>query len=123
MADRAARGRQAEAAARAHLLRAGLREIAANANYRGGELDLVMRDGNCLVFVEVRYRRSSAFGGGAASVDSAKRRRLVLAAQSFLAEHREYARSPCRFDVVEAAGDPAAPEIRWLKDAFRADEI
>ena len=123
MADRTARGRQAEAAARAHLLGAGLREVAANANYRGGELDLVMRDGDCLVFVEVRYRRSSAFGGGAASVDAAKRRKLVIAAQSFLAEHRQYLHSPCRFDVVEADGDPAAPDIRWLKDAFRADEI
>ena len=123
MADRAAHGRQAEAAARAHLLGAGLREVAANANYRGGELDLVMRDGDCLVFVEVRYRRSSAFGGGAASVDAAKRRKLVIAAQSFLAEHRQYLHSPCRFDVVEADGDPAAPDIRWLKDAFRADEV
>ena len=128
MAERQARGRQAEDAARAYLLRAGLREIAANANYRGGELDLVMldkrpRDDDCVVFVEVRYRRSSAFGGGAASVDSAKRRKLVLAAQSFLAEHRQYSQSPCRFDVIEASGDPAAPDIRWLKDAFRADEI
>ncbi len=123
MADRATRGRQAETAARVHLLQAGLREVAANANYRGGELDLVMRDGDCLVFVEVRYRRSSAFGGGAASVDAAKRRRLVLAAQSFLAEHRQYMHSPCRFDVVEADGDPAAPDLRWLKDAFRADEV
>lgn len=123
MADRATRGRQAETAARVHLLQAGLREVAANANYRGGELDLVMRDGDCLVFIEVRYRRSSAFGGGAASVDAAKRRRLVLAAQSFLAEHRQYMHSPCRFDVVEADGDPAAPDLRWLKDAFRADEV
>lgn len=123
MAERQARGRHAEDAARAYLTQAGLREIAANANYRGGELDLVMRDGDCLVFVEVRYRRSSAFGGGAASVDSAKRRKLVLAAQSFLAEHREYSRAPCRFDVIEASGNPDTPDLRWLKDAFRADEV
>lgn len=122
MVDRHARGRHAEDAARAYLTRAGLREVAANANYRGGELDLVMRDGDCIVFVEVRYRRSFAFGGGAASVDSGKRRKLVLAAQSFLVEHREHSHAPCRFDVIEASGDPATPEIRWLKDAFRADE-
>lgn len=127
MAERQARGRQAEDAARAYLLRAGLREVAANANYRGGELDLVMldpgpRDGGCLVFVEVRYRRSPAFGGGAASVDSTKRRKLVLAAQSFLAEHREHSCMACRFDVVEAQGDPASPRLIWIRDAFRADE-
>ncbi|MCA1714640.1 MAG: YraN family protein [Gammaproteobacteria bacterium] len=126
--DRRARGAAVEAAARAYLQRAGLRDIAANANYRGGELDLVMldnsgRDGGSLVFVEVRYRSHAAFGSGAASVDAGKRRRLVHAAQLFLASHREYARTPCRFDVIEADGDPAAPRIHWLRDAFRADEL
>lgn len=121
--DRRARGNVAEDAARTELKRAGLREIAANANYRGGELDLVMEDAGTLVFVEVRYRRSRAFGGGAASVDIRKRRKLVLAAQLFLASHRQYAQAPCRFDVVEADGDPAAPRLHWIKDAFRADDI
>ena len=126
--DRKTRGNVAEAAARDALVRAGLREVAANANYRGGELDLVMldnggRDGPVLVFVEVRYRQSGAFGGGAASVDVGKRRKLVYAAQSFLGQHREYTNFPCRFDVVEADGDPQAPRINWLRDAFRADDI
>ena len=121
------RGAAIEAAALAHLLRAGLREVAANANYRQGELDLVMlerggRGGDVLVFVEVRYRRSSNFGGGAVSIDAGKQRRLVRAAQSFLATHREYARCACRFDVVDASGDPDAPVLDWLKDAFRADD-
>jgi len=122
-----ARGAAIEAAARTYLLRAGLREVAANANYRHGELDLVMleagsRDGDTLVFVEVRYRRGTGFGGGAASVDARKQRRIVQAAQSFLVMHRAYARCACRFDVVDASGDPDAPEMRWLKDAFRADD-
>lgn len=126
--DRKARGNLAETAARDALVRAGLREVAANANYRGGELDLVMldgsgRDGDTLVFVEVRYRQSSAFGGGAASVDVGKRRKLVHAAQSFLGQHRQYSNLPCRFDVVEADGDPQAPRINWLRDAFRADDV
>ena len=128
MVDRKARGDHAEAAARDYLLRAGLREVAANANYRGGELDLVMldgsgREGDTLVFVEVRYRQSRAFGGGAASVDIRKRRKLVHAAQLFLGEHRRYAQMACRFDVIEADGDPQAPRITWLRDAFRADDI
>ncbi len=105
-------------------MRAGLQAVAANANYRGGELDLVMidpaaREGRTLVFVEVRYRASRDFGGGAASIGRGKRRKLVLAAQLFLAGHRQYADWPCRFDVVDASGDPDAPEIDWIRDAFR----
>lgn len=125
--DRRSRGAAVEAAARAHLLAQGLREIAANASFRFGELDLVMLDPGsretCVVFVEVRYRRSAAFGGGAVSVDAGKRRRLVQAAQAFLAAHRQYSNAPCRFDVIEADGDPDAPRLHWLRDAFRADEI
>ncbi len=122
------RGETAEAAARASLERGGLRFVAANVRFRGGELDLVMLDpiahgGACLVFVEVRYRGSQAFGGGAASVDQRKRRKLVHAAQLFLAQQPQWANHPCRFDVIEAQGDPARPKINWLRDAFRADEI
>lgn len=125
--DRRARGALVEDAARRHLLGAGLRQIAANANFRSGELDLVMlddsgRDGAGIVFVEVRYRSHAAFGGGAMSVDVHKRRKLVRAAQLFLALHREFAHAPCRFDVVVADGDPSAPNITWLRDAFRADD-
>ena len=58
------------------------------------------------MFVEVRYRSHAGFGGGAMSVDAAKRRKLVHAAQLFLAAHRELRKAPCRFDVVEADGDP-----------------
>ncbi|WIH04370.1 YraN family protein [Xanthomonas translucens pv. graminis] len=118
--DRRQRGNDVEAAARAELERAGLQLIAANVTYRGGELDLVMQQAQCLVFVEVRYRRNDAFGGGAASIDRRKRRRLVVAAQLFLAAHPHYANWPCRFDVVEAEGEP--PPLTWLRDAFRADD-
>lgn len=125
--DRRRRGAAVEAAARSYLLESGLRDVAANANYRFGELDLVMLDesgrgGATLVFVEVRYRRDARFGGGAASVDAGKRRKLVHAAQLFLARHREFANTACRFDVVEADGDPDAPRLNWLRDAFRADD-
>ncbi|MFD0724023.1 YraN family protein [Lysobacter brunescens] len=121
-ASRRSDGARIEALAREFLQRQGLLPVAANANYRGGELDLVMRDGDALVFVEVRYRKSTAFGGGAASVDANKRRKLVLAAELFLATHRDLARLPCRFDVIAAHGDPEAPTFDWLRDAFRADD-
>lgn len=121
--DRRARGDAVETAALGFLQRHGLRLLARNAQSRGGELDLVMLDGETLVFVEVRYRATSAFGGGAASVDAGKRRKLVRAAQAFLLRHPQHADASCRFDVIDAAGDPATPRIEWLKDAFRADDI
>ena len=62
-------------------------------------------------------------GGGAASVDVGKRRKLVFAAEHFLAAHRDLARLPCRFDVIDASGDPDAPTFTWLRDAFRADDV
>lgn len=117
---RAQRGTAVEAAALAHLRQAGLRPLANNARYRGGELDLVMRDGDTVVFVEVRYRATAAFGGGAASVDLRKRRKLVLAAQLFLQSHPALANQPCRFDVVDAWGEP--PQLNWLRDAFRLED-
>jgi putative endonuclease len=124
--NRRATGAAVESAAHAYLIRAGLREVAANANYRFGELDLVMLDGDgthaTLVFVEVRYRRSTRFGGGAASIDALKRRKIVRAAQAFLTSHPCFATAACRFDVVEAEGDPSAPQLHWLRDAFRADD-
>jgi putative endonuclease len=122
LTDARTRGAAIEAAAREFLAAHGLRAVAANASYRFGELDLVMLDRGTLVFVEVRYRRDARFGGGAVSVDGNKRRKLVKAAQAFLCAHRRYADAPCRFDVVDASGDPAAPAFAWLRDAFRADD-
>ena len=117
---RRARGDVAEAAALAMLQTHGLQLLARNAASRGGELDLVMRDGATVVFVEVRYRATRRFGGGAASVDAGKRRKLVHAARAFLAGHPQMADAPCRFDVVDADGDPDAPTLTWLRAAFDA---
>ncbi|MBN8265452.1 MAG: YraN family protein [Xanthomonadales bacterium] len=117
---RRARGDAAEAAALEMLQARGLQLLARNAASRGGELDLVMRDGATVVFVEVRYRATRRFGGGAASVDAGKRRRLVHAARAFLAGHPQMADAPCRFDVVDAKGDPDAPTLSWLRAAFDA---
>jgi len=124
--DRRRDGAAVERAAAAQLQAAGLRPLAANVGFRGGELDLVMLDARgatrVVVFVEVRHRRTAAFGGGAASIDAGKRRRLVLAAQQFLMRERGLRDLPCRFDVVEASGDSDAPTLRWIEDAFRADD-
>ncbi|MGE8280455.1 MAG: YraN family protein [Stenotrophomonas sp.] len=121
-AEPAQRGAAVEAAARVMLEKSGLRWRASNVRYSGGELDLVMEDpaDAGLVFVEVRYRRTVGFGGGAASVDIGKRRKLVHAAQRYLAQHPALANRPCRFDVVDARGEP--PQLDWIRDAFRADD-
>lgn len=121
------RGDAVEDAALAFLQARGLRLLTRNASARGGELDLVMLDpdapgGASLVFVEVRFRASAGYGGGAASVDARKRRRLVHAARVYLARHPRLAAMPCRFDVVDAGGEPQAPAIDWIRDAFRADD-
>jgi putative endonuclease len=120
--ERRPRGHAREEAPLRHQHGHGLRLVARNVRAQGGELDLVMRDGTVLVFVEVRFRASATFGGGAASVDAGKRRRLVLAAQAYLQAHPADADAPCRFDVIDASNDPDAPRIEWLRDAFRADD-
>lgn len=104
------RGAQAEALAAEYLCRQGLRLLERNFRTRRGEIDLVMRDGAVIVFVEVRLRTNAAFGGAAASITAAKRARLVAAAQVYLA--RLGREPPCRFDAVLL--DALAPErIAW----------
>ncbi|AAO29428.1 YraN family protein [Xylella fastidiosa subsp. morus] len=113
-------GAAVEVAARRHLERAGLRWLASNVCFRGGELDLVMYDVMSVVFVEVRYRQQESHGSAAQSVDRRKRRKLVMAAQLFLQRHPFLAQVPCRFDVVEGAGRPL--QLHWIRDAFRLDD-
>jgi putative endonuclease len=100
------------------LERAGLKLVERNWRTRFGEIDLVMRDANMLVFVEVRYRRNPRFGGGAASVGAAKRAKLTRAAQGFLQAHPRFAALPCRFDVIAFDGDADAPASAWQRAAF-----
>jgi putative endonuclease len=110
-------GAQAEALACAHLEQAGLKLITRNYRCPQGEIDLVMDERGTLVFVEVRYRRSSAFGSPAETVDRRKQARLTAAAGHFLLTRR--ADRACRFDVVAVSGGEP-PCIEWLRDAFGA---
>lgn len=113
---RRATGNHFEHAARRYLQARGLRLVRANFLCRHGEIDLVMRDGDTVVFVEVRYRRGGAFGGALASITRAKRRRLVSAAHLWMAWHPEDARRPSRFDVLAFEGD----DVEWVRGAFDA---
>lgn len=116
--DPADSGRRAEDCALRHLQRSGLKLIARNFRCRLGELDLVMEHGTHLVFVEVRMRRNSRFGGGGASVNQAKQRRLTRAAGVFLQRHPRYAQRPCRFDVISVTGGGDDMACSWIADAF-----
>ena len=109
-----------ENAARAYLTGAGLRPLERNFTCRFGELDLVMRDGDCVVFVEVRYRGSRDRGDGTASVGTGKRAKLVRAAQVYLLAHPRLAAAPCRFDVIGCGGTLQQPQIEWIRSAFDA---
>ena len=113
------RGDAAEALARQHLEQQGLRLLAQNWRCRLGELDLVMLDADTVVFVEVRYRRYSAWGGAAESVDARKREKLSRAAQHFLQQESRWAKYPCRFDVIAITADSQAPaQLDWIQNAF-----
>ncbi len=103
-----------------YLKKSGLTLVARNFHTRRGEIDLVMRDANCLVFVEVRYRDRSSFVDAALTVDPTKQRKLGQAASMFLAAHDEYAHCVCRFDVVGVDRDAGGRlHVSWLRDAFR----
>lgn len=116
------RGSAAEALAARHLEGHGLRILARNPRCRGGEVDLIALDRDCIVFVEVRLRSNAHFGGAAASITPAKQRRVILAARSWLAgPGRAHADAPCRFDALLMDGLDAA-HITWLKGAFDADQ-
>lgn len=104
-----------------HLQKQGLTLEARNYRIGGGprrpagEIDLVMRDrAGVLVFVEVRQRAAGSHGGAAASIDAAKRARLIRAAQHYLLQLPRL--PPCRFDVVAIEGE----RIDWLQAAFDA---
>lgn len=113
------RGDAAEAQARQHLEQHGLRLLAQNWRCRLGELDLVMLDADTVVFVEVRYRRHSAWGGAAESVDARKREKLSRAAQHFLQQESRWAKYPCRFDVIAINADSQPPaQLDWIQNAF-----
>lgn len=105
-------GAAGEARAADFLAARGLRIVERNFRVRGGEIDLVCRDGGVIAFVEVRLRKSAGYGGAAASITAAKQARVILAARHWLARHGE---QPCRFDCVLIDGG----KLEWIKDAFR----
>ena len=114
------RGQKAEKKAFKYLKANGLAPVAKNFRCRFGEVDHIMCEGNCLVFVEVRYRARSRFVSAACSVDRHKQRKLIQTAASFLSQHAEFRNHTVRFDVLAFDKAPEQQcELQWIKDAFR----
>lgn len=116
-------GDAAEQLALDHLVANKLRLLERNFNCRYGELDLIMRDDDCLVVVEVRTRKSGRFASAAGTVDYFKQRKLARAAAVFLSRRNEFSELPLRFDVVALDGQTSGKyTIQWIRDAFRPGE-
>ncbi len=111
--DRRHIGSRYENMAAEYLKRQGVTILEQNYHGRQGEIDLIGKDGDYLVFIEVKYRRTVSHGAPAEAVTSCKQRRIRMTAQYYLYSRR-YGSVPCRFDVVCILGG----EIQWIRNAF-----
>jgi len=114
------RGQAAETLACRHLRAAGLVLVERNYRCRRGEIDLVMREADTLVFVEVRYRRQTSHGSAVESVDWRKQSKLSACALHYLQNRTQFTRLNCRFDVLAVNGNDGT--IDWIRNAFQARE-
>lgn len=108
-------GDEKERLAESYLCRQNLTLIERNFNCKSGEIDLIMRDQDYLVFVEVRYRENNEFGGALASITPGKQSKLRRAAQLYLIQHFGNSPPPCRFDAIGIEGND---ELEWVQNAF-----
>lgn len=115
-----ARGREIEEAAERWLQARGLRTVARNFRRPGGEIDLVMQDGDTVVFVEVRFRARGSLVSPLETITASKQQRIVRTASAFLQAHPRHAALPCRFDALAVDGHADALHFGWIKGAFSA---
>lgn len=100
------------------LQRRGLKLICRNYQIRQGEIDLILRDNELIIFLEVRYRASDRFGRPEETINVAKRNRLRRTAEHFLACHKNLSAQPCRFDVLAILGPRENPVSNWIRDVL-----
>lgn len=110
-------GRRAERIACRFLTKRGLRHVQSNYRCPYGEIDLIMEDNKHLVFIEVRYRSNTKFGGALGSIDHRKQNKLRATAEHYLQRYNQTASRRCRFDVV-VLGPANTPTCEWIQDAF-----
>lgn len=110
-------GNNMETAAETYLSQQGLQPLDRNITFKGGEIDLIMRDKGTLVFVEVRFRKSSIFGSAAESITRKKQARLIQCALLYNQKHS--LNTPWRIDVVTITiGTDNHPQFDWIKSAI-----
>mgnify|MGYP002814613202 CR=1 FL=1 len=114
------RGRWAESLALGHLLEQGLTLHAQNYQARCGEIDLILQDGDTIVFLEVRYRTDNLYMHALETINARKCDRIIKTSLHYLQKHRAASKKTCRFDVIIIFGSVATPSIRWIKNAFQA---
>ena len=114
------RGRLAEDKALSYLTRQGLTLLERNYRSRLGEIDLIMRDRDITVFLEVRARTNTTVIETMETIDTKKQQRIILASQHYLQNNRPSSQDIYRFDVILLTGILQAPRIEWIKNAFEA---
>lgn len=110
-------GRNGERLASAELQRRGYSIVECRYRSKAGEVDIVARDGDVTVFVEVKARVGDEFGGAAAAVTPAKQRTIARVALDYITRHRLFDR-PCRFDVVIVDVSSGEPQVEVISNAF-----
>lgn len=112
-------GQKFEQVAKNHLVKQGLVAVCDNFNTRVGEIDLIMSHNKALVFIEVKYRASTAYGGAIAAVSSSKQQKIIKTAMFYCQTNKiNFEHVAVRFDVVAITGPDAPYEIQWVKNAF-----
>lgn len=112
-------GNQAEDIACSHLTQNGLSFCVNNFQCKTGEIDLIMKDGDMLVFVEVRYRADTRLGTPLETITANKQKKLIRTANYFLQQHFGSRWPACRFDAVGITGELSCdPKITWIQNAF-----
>jgi putative endonuclease len=125
MATTREQGQYTESLACQYLEGKGLKLLERNFHSRFGEIDLIMKHDDSLVFVEVRYRRNTDFGSGAESITASKQSKLIKTASAYLQQHAKLGKYPARFDVVSITGLIETSNIDninfdWIENAFGA---
>lgn len=116
------KGLRYEDQARSYLQARGLRLLQQNFSSRGGEIDLIMRDRDTICFIEVKYRKSLAYGGAASAIPISKQRKIVNTALFYIAGRKQLAQRPLRFDalLIQHQTD-GSDRIDWIQNAFYAE--
>lgn len=114
------KGKIAEELAYRFLDRQGLKLLTRNYRSRRGEIDLIMQDGDVIVFIEVRSRKNNRTMNVIESISSEKCSRIISTSQQYLQNRRQIDQFSCRFDIVLITGRPESAEIEWIKNAFEA---